>query len=96
MKKEQIEVPLATLDFYKYEKDGLIYYEFDARECTPPEPMVNTMYGLQILKNENERLVGIYFHEPIPLYQKISSSFEYKSQEHDDGDFTVTFSKKII
>ena len=94
MDKKLVEIPLSTLDFYKYEKDGLIYYEFDARECEPPEPMVNAINGLKILKNENERLIGIFFHEPFPLFEKISSTFDYFSQEYDDGDFLVTFSRK--
>ena len=96
MLKELIEVPFATLDFYKYKKDELIYYEFDARECTPPEPMVNAMTGLKMLKNENERLIGTFFHEPFPLYEKISSRFKYESQECDNGDFVITFSRKSM
>lgn len=93
MKKEQIEVPLATLEFYKYKENGLVYYEFDARECTPPEPMVNAMYGLKMLQNENERLVGIFFHEPFPLYQKTSANFEHESRELESGDYQVIFKK---
>jgi len=94
MKKELIKIPSTTLDFYKYEKDGLIYYEFDARECTPPEPMVNAINGLKMIKNENERLVGMFFHEPFPLYEKVSSHFGYKSHEYENGDFLVTFFRK--
>ncbi len=94
MSKELVEVEFATLDFYKYEKDGLVYYEFNAVECTPPEPMVNTMSGLKMLQGENDRLVGIYFHEPFPLYQRISANFEYKSEELENGDFEVVFRKK--
>ena len=91
MNKELIEIPFATLDFYRYEKDGLVYYEFDARECNPPEPMINAMSGLGMLKNKNERLVGFFFHEPFPLYQKINNSFTFKSKELENGDFVVTF-----
>lgn len=94
MNKELVEIPFATLDFYKYEKDGLVYYEFDARECNPPEPMVNAMSGLQMLKNKNERLVGIFFHEPFPLYQKITNLFSYEPKELEEGDFMVTFKVK--
>ncbi len=94
MKKELVEVPNATLDFYKYTEDGLTYYEFDATECTPPEPMVNSMSGLLMLKDENDRLVGKFFHEPFPLYQKISSKYNIKSEELDNGDFLVVFSIK--
>ncbi len=94
MDKILIEVPHATLDFYKYKKDDLVYYEFNAVECTPPEPMMNTMCGLQMLKDENERLIGIYFHEPFPLYQRISVNFEYISKELENGDFLVIFKRK--
>ena len=94
MNKILIEVPFTTLDFYMYEKDELIYYEFDARECEPPEPMMNTINGLKLLENNEYRLVGIFFHEPFPLFQKIPSSIDYLSEECDNGDFSVTFFKK--
>ena len=93
MSKELVQVPHATLDFYKYEEDGLVYYEFDATECQSPEPMVNTICILQILK-ENERAIGRFFHEPFPLYQRISTHFNYEAKQLEDGDFQVTFSKK--
>ena len=44
-----------------YEKDDLVFYEFDATQCQPPEPMVNTIHGLKMLKSEKDRLVGIFF-----------------------------------
>ena len=94
MSKELVQIPHATLEFYKYEEDGILYYEFDATECQPPEPMVNTISALQMLKNENERVVGTYFHEPFPLYQRISSYFHYSSEELDNGDFRVVFKRK--
>ena len=93
MQKELVEVPRATLDFYKYEEGGLTYYEFDATECSPPEPMVNAINGLRMLKNENERLIGFFFHEPFPLYQKIPSSFEHEATELESGDFKVVFKR---
>ena len=94
MSKELVQVPHATLDFYKYEKDGLVYYEFNATECQPPEPMLNTISGLQMLTNNKERVVGTFFHEPFPLYQRISTHFNYEAKQLEDGDFQVTFSKK--
>jgi len=93
LQKELVEVPRATLKFYKYEEDGLTFYEFDATECSPPEPMVNAMHGLRMLKSENDRLVGIFFHEPTPLYEKISAYFEYKATELESGDFRIVFKK---
>lgn len=89
--KELIEVPLTTLDFYKYEEDGLVFYEFDASLCQPPEPMVNALNGLKMLKSENDRLVGIFFHEPTPLYDKVAGRFVYEATELENGDFKIIF-----
>ncbi|WP_457746606.1 DUF2249 domain-containing protein [Sulfurimonas sp.] len=93
MNKQKVEIPLTTLPFFKYEKDGIVYYEFDATECSPPEPMVNTMNALTILKDKKERLVGKFFHEPTPLYDKISKYFSHTAQELEDGSFLITFAK---
>lgn len=93
MKKELIAIPRATLDFYKYEEDGLVYYEFNATECQPPEPMVNAIIGLGMLKEENERLVGMFFHEPSPLFDRIGEDFSHISTELESGDFKIVFQK---
>ncbi len=94
MEKELIVVPMATLDFYKYEEDGLTLYEFNATECQPPEPMVNAMHGLRLLENENDRLVGIFFHEPAPLFMRTDEFFSRESTELESGDFRIVFKKK--
>ncbi len=91
MAKELIEVPRTTLDFYKYEEDGLIYYEYDATKCQPPEPMVNTICGLSLLKSSTDRLVGIFFHEPFPLYDRIPLNISHEAKELESGDFRITF-----
>jgi hypothetical protein len=93
LQKELVEVPRTTLKFYKYEEGGLTFYEFDATECSPPEPMVNAIHGLRMLKSENDRLVGIFFHEPTPLYEKISAYCEFKATELQSGDFKIVFKK---
>lgn len=93
MNKKLVEVPRATLDFYKYEKDGLVFYEFDATECSPPEPMVNAVIGLSMLKNKEDRVVGIFFHEPIPLYERVSSEFTHEAKELENGDYKVIFKR---
>ncbi len=46
MKKEQIEVAGATVDFFTYKMGETQYFEFDTSKCGPPEPMVNAMAGL--------------------------------------------------
>jgi len=94
MFKQKIEVPRATLDIFKYEEDGLTFYEFDATQCQPPEPMVNTMVCLSLLESENDRLKGKFFHEPTPLYDKTSSHFTHEAIELESGDFDIIFKKK--
>ncbi|MDO8454819.1 MAG: hypothetical protein Q7S59_09640 [Sulfurimonas sp.] len=94
MEKELVEVPRTTLKFYKYEADGLTYYEFDATECSPPEPMVNAINGLRMLKNENERLAVTFFHEPTPLFEKTTKHFIHEIEELESGDVRVVFRKK--
>ncbi len=94
MEKKLVQIPFATLDFYKYEKDGLIFYEFDATECQPPEPMVNAINALKMIKSKNERVIGKFFHEPSPLYDKISALFSYDAKELENGDFEITFMLK--
>lgn len=94
MNRELISVPRTTLDIYFIKENDLEIYEFDATECSPPEPMVNATVLLNKLKNENERVRVKFFHEPTPLYQKIEQHFEYESTELESGDFLVTFRKK--
>lgn len=94
MKKELLQVPRATLDIYKSSDNGITIYEFDATECSPPEPMVNTIVALQLLKNENDSLVVTYFHQPTPLFQRVELKFSYICKELENGDVEVTFQKK--
>ena len=91
--KELVKIPRTTLDFYRYEEDGLIFYEFDATQSCAPEPMVNAMVALEMIKDENQRLVGTFFHEPMPLLSRISSVFSYESTELANGDFRIVFKK---
>ena len=94
MEKEKVAIPMTTLDFYKYEKNGITYYEFDATECSPPEPMVNTMHALRLIQSDKERLVGRFFHEPTPLYTKIEDYFSYEAEELPNGNYQITFKKR--
>ncbi|MDB2562444.1 DUF2249 domain-containing protein [Sulfurimonas sp.] len=94
MKKNKIEVPRATLDIFTYEQEGLRFFEFDATACQPPEPMVNTMVCLGLLENKNDRLLGKFFHEPTPLYDKVSDKFTYQATEVEGGDFEILFALK--
>lgn len=93
MSKKLVEVPGTTLPFYTYEKDGLTFFEFNATECSPPEPMVNAIKGLALLKNEYDRLIGLFFHEPFPLYERIPFTISHEAVELDNGNIKVIFKR---
>jgi len=91
MNKEKIEIPRTTLDFYTYEKEGITYYEFDATECSPPEPMVNAVVALNNLKDDKQRLIGTFFHIPTPLFERIKDKYSFEIEELQSGDFRIEF-----
>jgi hypothetical protein len=93
MSRELIKVPGTTLDFYMHKEGGLTIYEYDATECDPPEPMVNTIRGLGLLKTKKDRLVGTFFHEPFPLYERVPIIFTHEAKELANGDFKITFKR---
>lgn len=47
-----------------------------------------------MLQGANDILKVKYFHEPVPLYERLSNDFSYESQELESGDFLVIFKKK--
>ena len=95
MNKQKIEIPGATIDFFKYEEDGLTYYEFNATHCSPPEPMVNAMSGLRMLQNKDDRLVGVFFHEPTPLYDRLGGQFTHEAIALESGDYKIIFKRDL-
>lgn len=90
---KKIEALGATVDFFKIEEGESTIYQFDTSECAPPEPMVNAMAGLQLLKNENEKLVMINHKAPMGLFPKIEADFDYVINE-EEGKTKIVFTKK--
>jgi len=91
---EKIEVPGATVDFYRYIKDGITYYQFDTSRCGPPEPMVNAMSGLKLIDGPDKRLVMINHKKPMGLLDKIGENFDIEVENLDDGRVKLTFGYK--
>lgn len=90
---KKIELENATVDFFEFEKDGLIYYFFDTSECTPPDPMVNAMLGLRLLDSASKRLLMKNHQQPMGLFPKIKENFEYTIKEIEDF-FLIEFKYK--
>ncbi len=87
----KIEVTGSTVDFFEKE-EGI--FTFDTSACQPPEPMVNAMCGLQLLKNSSQKLEMTNHKAPLGLFPKIVDDFDYDIQEADNGMVKVVFTKK--
>lgn len=88
----KIEVAGATVDFFKLQKDGQSTYYFDTSKCGPPDPMVNAMSGLKLIKGTNDKLVMINHKTPGGLFGKLGSDITHEAEAVDGGLVKVTFS----
>lgn len=93
MNKEKIEVKGATVDFFTYIIDGVTHYSFDSSELGPPEPMVNAMAGLALLK-DGDKLVMINHTAPSVLFSRIEAEFSHEVKDGEDGKKIITFERK--
>lgn len=91
---EKIEALGATVDFYKQEEGGVTIFSFDTSMSPPPEPMINAMAGLQLLKQANQKLVMINHKPPLGLFPKIEEDFDYVMSEEEEGKTKIVFTKK--
>ena len=87
----KIEVTGATVDFFKLEKDGQSSYYFDTSKCGPPEPMVNAMSGLKLIKGTDSRLVMINHKTPGGLFAKLGDDISHEVEE-EGGLVKIIFS----
>jgi len=88
----KIEATGATVDFYKLEKDGESTYYFDTSKCGPPDPMVNAVCGLKLIKGTSDKLVMINHKTPGGLFSKLGDDIAYETQQTQDGLVKVIFS----
>lgn len=87
----KIEVTGATVDFFELAKDGVSTYYFDTSKCGPPDPMVNAMCGLRLIKNTNNTLVMINHKSPGGLFAKLEADIAHTVESTDDGLLKITF-----
>ena len=87
--KQEIKVEGATVAFYTYKENGFEVIEFDSSSCVPPEPMINAMLGLELLKHSQMKLVMINHRSPVGLYPKIAEHFQTKESVLADGRVKV-------
>lgn len=88
----KIDVNGASVDFFKLEKDGESTYYFDTSKCGPPDPMVNAMCGLKLIKGTDDKLVMINHKAPGGLFAKLEDDISYETETLDNGLIKVVFS----
>lgn len=88
----KIEVVGATVDFFKLVKDGESTYYFDTSKCGPPDPMVNAVCGLKLIKGTDDKLVMINHKAPGGLFAKLGDDVSYETQETPEGLVKIIFS----
>jgi len=87
----KIEVAGATVDFFELAKDGASTYYFDTSKCGPPDPMVNAMSGLRLIKNTNNTLVMINHKAPGGLFGKLEADIAHTAENVEGGLVKITF-----
>jgi len=87
----KIDVIGASVDFFKLEKDGESTYYFDTSKCGPPEPMVNAMCGLKLIKGTDAKLVMINHKTPGGLFAKLGDDISYETSDAEGGLVKITF-----
>lgn len=88
----KIEVAGATVDFFKLEKDGESSYYFDTSKCGPPDPMVNAVCGLKLIKGTDDKLVMINHKTPGGLFSKLGDDISYETEMLEGGLVKIIFS----
>lgn len=88
---KKIEVAGATVDFFEEAKDGVSTYYFDTSKCGPPDPMVNAMSGLKLIKNTKNVLVMINHKAPGGLFGKLEADISHSVEDVEGGLVKVTF-----
>lgn len=92
---DKIEVTGATVDFFEFKDGDTEVFTFDTSMCQPPEPMVNGMCGLTLIKQKNQRLEMINHKAPMGLFPKVEDDFIYEVIDLDEnGKVKVIFSRK--
>lgn len=88
---KKIEVVGATVNFFENIKDGVSTYYFDTSKCGPPDPMVNAMSGLRLIKNTKNILIMINHKSPGGLFGRLEADVKHCVEDIDGGLVKVTF-----
>lgn len=90
-KSIKIEVLNSTVPFYTYKDEEYEYFYFDTSDYPPPDPMINLMAGLDLLKKSNQKLIMINHKLPLAVLPKIQNDFVFDYEELENGFVKIEF-----
>lgn len=88
-----LNVEGSTVDFYEFIKDKIRYVYFDSSSCSPPDPMVNAILGLELIKDD-EKLIMVNHQIPSALLTKVAHTFDVDIKPLESGFVKLEFSLK--
>jgi len=87
-----ITVEGSSVPFYEFQANGMTYIEFDTSRCGPPEPMVNAMLAIGLIKDAKTKVIMINHKSPAGLLPKIRENFDIQETTLEDGRVKLVFS----
>jgi len=87
-----LAVDTATVEFLTFSKEDKTYYYFNSTQVGPPEPMVNAMAGLNLLKNDDVLIMHNH-KKPMGLLNKVEENFNISEEAQDDGSIQLFFTR---
>lgn len=96
MPNERFRPVGATVEFERYEENGFICFACNTVDTECPEPMINAMCGLKLLDGPDKRFIMTNMQEPLGLYPRVASDFEWEVEPLEGGDVRITFRRKEV
>lgn len=91
---EPIEIQGSTVSFYRFQEGNITYYQFDTSLVSPPDPFINAMCGLALIKNDQIKLIMINHKKPMGLIDRVAGQFEIETIRLEKDLYKLTFSFK--
>ncbi|MCP4297549.1 MAG: hypothetical protein GY786_18275 [Proteobacteria bacterium] len=89
-----INVQGATVPFYRFQEGDITFYQFNTSFTPPPEPFINAMCGLALVKNDHTKLNMINHKEPMGLIDRMAGNFQIDITPLDEELYKITFAYK--
>lgn len=90
---KKLDLEEATVSFYEFSKNNIKYYYFDSSSCVAPDPFVNAIIGLELIK-KGDKLIMINSIIPNGLITKMGHLYDIDILALDNSLVKLEFSLK--